>query len=233
MVGAAALALAAAAALLHVAWPVPQQRAWALLTIAGTILFLALREVAHLIPLHGLTRPAWNWSGHLLAFAGMLVLAGQLSRRAALTPRDFGFVPPASLGPAVAVGAAALLLSYGVHTMIGGTPERISASTWLFLAIVPGPVEEVAFRGVLLAAAERAAPASRRVAGVPVSIGATLLTAAFIGLHGLGLGQLLSVLPAALLYLWLRLKTGSVLVPIVAHNLWNLTVLVAHADGQN
>jgi len=37
-----------------------------------------------------------------------------------------------------------------------------------------------------------------------------------------------SVLPGALLYLWLRLATGSVLVPLVAHNLWNLIVLVAH-----
>jgi len=61
-----------------------------------------------------------------------------------------------------------------------------------------------------------------------VSLGAALLTAAFVGLHGFGVGMLVSVLPGALLYLWLRLRTGSLLVPIVAHNLWNLTVLAAH-----
>jgi membrane protease YdiL (CAAX protease family) len=93
---------------------------------------------------------------------------------------------------------------------------------------MPGLAEEVAFRGVLLAAAERAAPAARRVAGVPVSIGAALLTATFVGLHGFGPGTLVSVLPGALLYLWLRLRTGSLIAPVIAHNLWNLTVLAAH-----
>jgi hypothetical protein len=93
---------------------------------------------------------------------------------------------------------------------------------------MPGLAEELAFRGVLLAAADRAAPAARVVAGVPVTLGAAILTMAFVGLHGFGVGMLVSVLPGALLYLWLRLKTGSIIVPIVAHNLWNLTVLAAH-----
>jgi membrane protease YdiL (CAAX protease family) len=89
-------------------------------------------------------------------------------------------------------------------------------------------VEETVFRGVLLVAAGRATPSARIVAGVPVSAGAALLTAAFVVLHGFSIGTVLSVLPGALLYLWLRLKTGSVLPPIVAHNLWNLVVLLVH-----
>jgi membrane protease YdiL (CAAX protease family) len=225
--GVAAFVGAAAAALLLAAWHDPPRRAWALVTIAGAILYFALRELPLALVQQ---RTGWNWSGHFLALVGLLLFANVIARRAGLAARDFGFARPANLRVAIAVTSAALLASYLLHLVAGGRAERIPLATWLFVAIVPGLVEEVAFRGVLLAAAERAAPTARTLAGVPVSIGAALLTAAFVGLHGFGLGMLVSVLPGALLYLWLRLKTGSVLVPIVAHNLWNLTVLATHFD---
>jgi hypothetical protein len=228
--GAAALAVAAAAMLLLAAWRSRPRRAWALVTIAGAILYFALRELPQFV-LHAPAQvQGWNWSGHLLALAGMLLFAVMLARRLGLEARDFGFVRPANLRLAAAVCAAALIASYLLHTVTGGRLEKIPAATWLFVAIMPGLVEEIAFRGVLLAAAERAAPAARSIAGVPVSVGAALLTAAFVGLHGFGIGMVVSVLPGALLYLWLRLKTGSVVMPIVAHNLWNLAVLAAHLD---
>ena len=224
----AALGTAAAAALLLAAWRDPQRRAWALVAIAGGVLYLALRGLPPLATAGNVAGEDWNWGGHLLALAGMLALAALLVRRAGLAPRELGLAGPANLGVAVRVCAAALLVSYPLHVITAGRIEPIPARTWLFLATMPGLAEEVAFRGVLLAAAERAAPAARLVAGVPVSLGAALLTAAFVGLHGFGVGMLVSVLPGALLYLWLRLRTGSLLVPIVAHNLWNLTVLAAH-----
>jgi len=225
---ATAAALAVAAALLALAWPDPHRRGWALLAISGAVLYFLLRELPGLFVAGTQTGVDWNWSGHLLALAGMLALGSLMVRRAGLRPGDLGFALPSNLAPAAGVGAAALAASYFAHKLAGGRSVPIPASAWLFIAIVPGLVEEVAFRGVLLAAAERAAPAARRVAGVPVSAGAALLTAAFVVLHGFTLGMVVSVLPGALLYLWLRLATGSVLVPLVAHNLWNLIVLVAH-----
>jgi membrane protease YdiL (CAAX protease family) len=42
-------------------------------------------------------------------------------------------------------------------------------------------------------------------------------------------GLLAGVLPAALLYLWLRARSGSLVLPILVHNLWNLSVYAAHA----
>ncbi len=230
MAATAALALAAAAVLLAAAWGSPQRRAWAVVAIAGVVLFFALRELPLLLANVPLARHRWNWSGHLLALAGMLGLAALLRQRASLTARDLGFARPAQLGSATAVMAAVLLASGLLHAATGGRLEKIPASTWMFVAVMPGLVEETAFRGVLLAAAERAAPQARPVAGVGVSVGAAWLTAVFVALHGFGLGALVSVVPGALLYLWLRLKTGSVLMPIVAHNLWNLVVLAAHLD---
>lgn len=224
----AVLGIAAAAALLLLAWRDAQRRAWALVAIAGGVLYLALRGLPPLVTGERVPVEGWNWGGHLVALAGMLALAALLVRRTGMAPRELGFAWPANVGEAVRVGAAALLVSYPLHVITAGRIEPIPAATWLFVATMPGLAEEVAFRGVLLAAAERAVPAARRVAGVPVSLGAVLLTGAFIGLHGFGVGMLVSVLPGALLYLWLRLRTGSLLLPIVAHNLWNLVVLAAH-----
>ena len=228
MQGAGALAFVAAAALLLAARRDLRRRAWALVTIAGAVLYFALRGLPQLASVESGAGQDWNWSGHLLALAGMLVLAVVLVRRTGLSPPALGFARPSNLGAAVRVGAAALLLSYPLHLVTGGRTGEIPAATWLFVTTMPGLVEEVAFRGVLLAAAEQAAPAARVMAGVRVSLGAAILTAAFVGLHGFGVGMLVSVLPGAALYLWLRLRTGSVLLPIVAHNLWNLTVLAAH-----
>lgn len=213
--------------LLALAWADRQRRGWAVLTIAGAVLYFALRETPRLfLPAEPGTID-WNWSGHLLALAGMLLLAQRL-RPLGLAAADFGFARPKHLALAGAVAVAALAASFAVNRFFGGRIVPIPASAWMFVAIVPGLVEETSFRGVLLAAAERAAPAARVLAGVPVSAGAVLLTAAFVVLHGPSLGMMVSVLPGALLYLWLRLRTGSLLPPIVAHNLWNLLVLLAH-----
>lgn len=224
----AALSIAAAALLLAAAWRDPQRRAWALVAIAGGVLYLTLRGLLPPATAERTPGAHWNWGGHLLALAGMLALGALLVRRTGIAPRDLGFARPAAVPLAAGVTAAVLLLSFPLHVITAGRAGPIPASVWLFVATMPGLAEEIAFRGVLLAAAERAAPAARVIAGVPVSLGAALLTTVFVGLHGFGVGMLVSVLPGALLYLWLRLRTGSVLVPIVAHNLWNLGVLIAH-----
>lgn len=223
-----AAALAVAAILLAASWRDRQRRGWATLAIAGAVLYFLLRELPRLFLSGTDAGVDWNWSGHLAALAGMLLLAWMLRRRLGLTARDLGLAWPRSPGLAIAVVAAALAASYAVHRIAGGRIEPIPESAWLFVAIMPGLVEEVAFRGVLLAAAERALPSARLIAGVEVRAGAALLTAAFVVLHGFTLGMVVSVLPGALLYLWLRLSTSSLVMPIVAHNLWNLSVLLAH-----
>lgn len=228
MFGAAALALVAAAALLLAAGGDAQRRHWALVVVAGVGLYIALRGLPTSLPGARLLGEHWNWSGHLLALAGTLFLAALLAGRIGLSAADFGFTWPVRSAVSVGGPVAAALAGYAVSAFSGGRLQEVPAETWLFLATMPGLAEETAFRGVLLAAADRAAPQARAIAGVRVSAGAALLTLGFVGLHGIGVGTLISVLPAALLYLWLRLRTGSLLVPIVAHNLWNLGVLAAH-----
>lgn len=227
-VAAAALAALAAILLLMATGRDPQRRAWALIAIAGAALYFVLNTLPRVLPGARELGTEWNWSGNLLAVTAMAALALALNRRLGLPARAFGLVRPSALPSAVGVTVAALLVTFALNAFTGDHLTAVSLETWLFLATIPGPVEEFAFRGVLLAAAERAAPACRTVAGAPISLGAVALTLAFVALHGATLGTLVSVLPAALLYLWLRARTGSVLVPAVAHNLWNLTVLIAH-----
>jgi len=70
--------------------------------------------------------------------------------------------------------------------------------------------------------------ARRAVLGVQADWGAVVVTLVLLALHGLSVGTLLSVLPATLLYLWLRLRTGSLVLPVAVHNLWNLSIYAAH-----
>jgi len=84
-------------------------------------------------------------------------------------------------------------------------------------------------RGALLALADRASPPRWYLWGAPVGLGGLVITASFIALHGLRPGLLLGVAPAAMLYLWLRARTGSLAPPILAHVLWNGSVILLHA----
>ncbi len=224
---AAASTAAIAIVLLGLAWREKTRRAWALFLLAGVALFFALRAVPLALTDLRLGQH-WNWTGHLLALAGMIVLALVLHRRLGVTWRELGFVAPRAVVVSAFVVAVALALNYVLNPVAAGETGKAAAETWLFVALMPGLAEEIAFRSVLLAAATRAAPARFVLAGAPISVGALLLTLAFVSMHGANIGTLTSVLPAALLYLWLRAKSGSVLVPIVAHNLWNLTVLASH-----
>jgi membrane protease YdiL (CAAX protease family) len=125
------------------------------------------------------------------------------------------------------VTAIALLLNAFVVGLRG--PAAMSVSGLLILAVVLAAViEELVFRGLILALADRAHPPRWNLWGAPIGIGGLVLTAAFVALHGMRPGLLLGVAPAAILYLWLRARTGSLLAPIAAHVLWNLSIVLMH-----
>jgi membrane protease YdiL (CAAX protease family) len=129
-----------------------------------------------------------------------------------------------------ALGVSALALSLNVLALNQSDFRLLGVplETWLYQATLPGLMEEAVFRGVLLALLDRAFAARRSLAGVSVGWGGVVVTLVFVALHGWSAGALLGVLPAALLYLWLRLHTGSLVAPVLVHNLWNLSVYVAH-----
>jgi membrane protease YdiL (CAAX protease family) len=135
---------------------------------------------------------------------------------------------PGSLRAALGVAVAALSIHLLAMSFSALRLPGVSAETWTYQATLPGVVEEVVFRGVLLALLDRTFTARKVLLGVTVGWGGVVVTLVFLALHGISAGTLLGVFPAALLYLWLRLRTGSLVLPAVVHNLWNLSVYAAH-----
>jgi membrane protease YdiL (CAAX protease family) len=114
--------------------------------------------------------------------------------------------------------------------------EAASAETVAFQLTMPGLEEEPFYRGVLLLALGRAFLARKRFLGVDWSWGAVVSCALFGLTHAFGFSDgafqfdaaimLLTAVPS-LLAVWLVLRTGSVLAPVLLHNFGNaITLLV-------
>jgi membrane protease YdiL (CAAX protease family) len=218
--------------LLALSWRDALRRALAIAFVAILLIFLALRELPLLLPGERVLGDHWNWSGELLALVGVLLVAQLLVARGGFSWQEMGVTRrqhAGSWGPAllvlVAVVGANLLLLLAFATF---RLQQVPAETWLYQATMPGLVEETVFRGVLLALADRLFAPRWSVGGARLGWGGVLVTLVFVGLHGFSAHVLTGVLPAALLYLWLRARTGSLVLPIVAHNAWNLSVYFAH-----
>ena len=201
-----------------------QGRMWARRAVALLALYLiALALADWLLP------GAWKaWGSAVAAFA-VLLTAQPFIALGLLKQAEIGLTAPRPGTMRVVVLAVGLALLLNVVVMIvrGAAPVRLAGTTVAAL-LVAAVLEEIVFRGLLLALLDRALPQRWRVAGAYIGWGGVALTASFVLLHGLRPGLLLGVLPAALLYLWLRERTGSLLAPIAAHLAWNVSVLLVH-----
>jgi membrane protease YdiL (CAAX protease family) len=199
-------------------------RMWARRAVALLALYLiALALAGWLLP------KAWAaWGSAIAAFA-VLLTAQPFISLGVLKQAEIGLTAPRAGTMRVVVLAVGLALLLNVVVMIarGAAPVRVAGAT-IAAVLVTAVLEELVFRGVLLALLDRALPQRWRIAGAYIGWGGVALTASFVVLHGLRPGLLLGVLPAALLYLWLRERTGSLLAPIAAHLAWNLSVLLVH-----
>jgi membrane protease YdiL (CAAX protease family) len=199
-------------------------RMWARRAVALLALYLiALALAGWLLP------PSWTAWGAVLAAFAVLLTAQPFVALGVLGRAEIGLNAPrpGSMRVVVAVIGLALLLNVVVMLLRGAEPMPLGGAD-VAAVLVGAVLEEIVFRGVLLALLDRALPQRWRVAGAYLGWGGLALTASFIALHGLRPGLLLGVAPAALLYLWLRERTGSLLAPIAAHVAWNLSVLLVH-----
>jgi uncharacterized protein len=136
---------------------------------------------------------------------------------------------PGSIGPAMLVVLGLCCLSWGVRWMYGGGADP-SAERLFYQATMPGLDEELFFRGLLFALFLRAfitdTPAST-AAFWPAAAIVTFLFAAghAFAFHKGGLafdaGFLAFTAALGFGFLWIRQRTGSLLLPILAHNVIN------------
>jgi len=165
-----------------------------------------------------------NWQGKVLALVATLAIAALPAfgwRRVGLTLAQKAGSLRASL-PVLALYCAFFFAIALVFPTGEVTAEEIA-----FQLTMPGFEEEPFYRGILLFALDRAFTGRARFLGVDWGWGAVLSCLLFGLAHSFGFsdGQFsfdpvtmgLTSIPS-FLAVWLRLRTGSLLLPILAHN---------------
>ena len=173
-----------------------------------------------------------NWQGKLLALAATLAIASLPMfgwRRVGLTLAQAPGSLKAVLPVMILYCAFFLALALAFPD---GPPSREDIA---FQLTMPGLQEELFYRGVLLFALDRAFTARARFLGVDWGWGAVLSCMLFGLDHAFGFsnGQFsfdpmfmaLTALPS-FIGVWVRLRTGSLLLPIVMHNFGNAISLL-------
>lgn len=170
----------------------------------------------------------WNWQGKLMALGASLIVASLAAfgwKRCGLTLRHAAN----SLRPSLIVLSLYIAFFVGIALAFGG--EHGSAETIAFQLTMPGLEEEIFYRGVLLLALNEAFRGRIQLIGIGWGWGALLSSLVFGFGHALSFSMTegfsfdplylaLTVTPS-LLVVWLRERTGSVLIPILAHNAGN------------
>ena len=169
----------------------------------------------------------WNWVGKGLALVITLAVASHPAfgwERTGLTLKQ----KPGSLPSAIVVSA--VLIALFSYFALSSDDGAASAETIAFQLTMPGLEEEPFYRGILLLALNEAFRGRFKALGIEWGWGALLSSALFGLTHAFGFEDggfsfdlmtfLLTGLPALIL-VWLRERTGSLLLPILLHNFGN------------
>ena len=177
----------------------------------------------------------WNWSGKfasILYWIMTLVVLVWLKRNFSMSDAGFTFVQKAgSLKPALLVLTGFVAFQAVLTYFISEGPDR-ALETLLYQGLVPGLDEEPMFRGILLYTFSLAFVSARfNLFGAKLNIAGLILVVLFGLVHGVLYMEGEFVFSAlslfftsfyGLILLWLRERTGSLLLPIVAHNCVNV-----------
>lgn len=174
----------------------------------------------------------WNWLGKICviaAAAAIFMLTPALNRQdVGLTWRQ----RPGSFGPAVLMIVAMCALAW-IDAAATGVVRNLAPERLLFQAIMPGLDEEFVFRGLVLVFFVRAFGPGSFVAGARFGVAETMISLVFGAAHGLHIAHgalavdwhtvaITGALGAGLM--WLRQRTGSLVIPVITHNILNFGV---------
>lgn len=175
----------------------------------------------------------WNWQGKLLALVATLVVAAL----PAMGFRRVGLMiaqEPGSLKAAAPV--AALYCAFFIAIAVAFPGERSTGEEIAFQLTMPGLEEEPFYRGILLFALDRAFTGRKRFLGVDWGWAAVLSCGLFGMTHAFGFSHgsfsfdpitmALTATPS-FIAVWLRLRTGGLLLPVLLHNFGNSFSLLA------
>jgi uncharacterized protein len=179
-----------------------------------------------------LLRGEWNWQGKLLALAATLSVAAHPAlgwRRVGLTLKQ----APGSVRSALPV--ALVYCGFFVAIALAFPGGDVGFEDIAFQLTLPGFEEEPFYRGVLLFTLGSAFRGRLRFLGVEWGWGAVLSCVLFGLAHAFGysdgrftfdgITMALTALPS-FIAVWLRLRTGSLLLPVLLHNFGNAITLL-------
>lgn len=197
-------------------------------TLAYFIAILLIGGLQAQIPM--LAGLRFNWTGKVIAIALTLAMMATVP---GMTRTDYGLTlrqAEGSLLPSILVTAGLCAFSWGIRWLMSGGSEP-TAEVLLYQATMPGLDEELFFRGLLLALLVRAFGDRWPVGGAPIGPGAIVATFVFAAGHALLIRNGAMMFDPIFLgftavigfgLLWIRQRTGSLLLPVLAHNIINV-----------
>jgi hypothetical protein len=184
-------------------------------------------------PLH-IIAGDWNWEGKIVNLVVLIAIAAFFIALGTFTRQDIGL----TLRQRPGTGRAILLVVIPFLALIAAVAfltaghEVPTAETIAFQATLPGLGEELFFRGLLLAVFDRLFPPTRTILNAKLGYGAIATSLAFTFVHVCNVHRSLAIdwefaagispLVGAFIGAWLRARTGSLVVPVAAHNAGNL-----------
>jgi uncharacterized protein len=197
-------------------------------TVALVVLSLGLVHLAvftSLVP-PGVPHGHWNWAGKILSIfvtLGLIAVIPSLSWDAV----GFRWSRKSAVVPALIACAIAWTFSWGIDLAIPHQHVAATAEALWYQALIPGPSEEPLYRGLALVLLDRAFGNQYwKVFGAPFGFGAIITSIWFGVIHGSGIaaGQIVvswfTILVTGtigFILAWIRMRTGSLVIPIVAH----------------
>jgi len=178
----------------------------------------------------GFTHLHWNWFGKVLAVIVSLAMVAALPR---MTRNEVGLTCRQKAGwlfPVLLVMLATCAVSW-IAQELSHEGRQLAPERLLFQATMPGLDEELFFRGVLLALLARAFGPSREVASAPFGAAEIAVILLFAAAHGIRIAHGAIAFSASDFVVtgligsgltWLRTRTGSLAITVLAHNLVNL-----------
>lgn len=179
----------------------------------------------------------WNWSAKILAIVFVLLVLGILMRsKIILSPKEAGFTLKQRSGsfvPALLATLLAMAFHAAIEFFVESDGPSLGLERLLFQATMPGLDEELMFRGIFLLAIYHAVKSKTfDLFQVPVGWAAFVAVLPFGLAHGIAYQdgnwhiQFYSIAVTGVIgfiLLWIRERTGSLLLPILAHNAVNVS----------
>jgi len=181
---------------------------------------------------------SWNWNGKAFDLVFLVLAAFVLVASGLFNREQLGLAWRQKRGTFLAV----LLVIVPFIAIVDAIVIRMSghqAFTWedvAFQMTMPGFTEELFYRGLLLALFDRMFATPVKVLGTELGYGAIATSLAFAAVHAIGVDKSLhltfeplaaaSPLVGAFVAVWIRARSGSLVVPMLAHNISNTVVTV-------